>query len=699
MALASGQDERRHRLQQIAADWGVSGLPPLEPLRIPVPRSLAPNPNDEYLAEEILQRRRVSAAADKNFNGGVRRAFTTNKKKGWDPQEVFEALDAHVGSAGSPGVAEALVAKLKAAGGDLNVAAMKSRTNLLTRRKSLELLERSRILQKAIENRQTDMVAVLVQHADSLTLDSALPKALRCGDFAIAAMLIQRGANAAQTAGGQDAFRQLCMSGGQADLVELILRSDGRPSAGWVSQSMVDAARKGCLDTVLRLSRSTADGSYNNAHALKEAVTQCRVDVCLALLTGARPPAGQGLDEAFEMLCANKAIMPNEKLTLTQALLCAGATGDVVSAALVEACDMEFYEMVDLLVSYGASIEFQDALALRKAVSKGKSSIIQLLLTERTPLSRTHATECVELLPKKVANEDRHAILKALLQKGAHAPAINDALVDAVEAADLESVKLLTTPHIAEGQVVTADHDLRTGPRGMVYDRHETASVDHRGGLALQIAVLAGNVVMVKQLLAAKPSPETLAEVFPQIRNLSPAERFHTTECFLAAGLTGPCVATALQEAVAEEPPKRDESLIGLLIHFKADVNFNDGIALRSAVSRRDLRLLAALVNNGPTPRSAANAMLKALGVEDFALRYQMIRVLIDVGAGSDTKSVTEAVIQILQAKPIDIQLLNLLLDTGMADINVGHGIPVIHGKCHFCLYLYQAMPMLILII
>ncbi len=322
---------------------------------------------------------------------------------------------------GSPAVAEALIAKLMSAGGDVNIANMKSKTNLITRRRSLESLERSRILQKAVENRQVEMVAALLPHADHVALDAALPIALRCGNMNTARLLLQYGANLSQTAEGQDAFRQLCMMGGQADLIGLILDNEGRPTPICVSQALADAARKGCLETVLRLSRSTADGGFQNALAIKESTAQSRIDIALAILTGTNPPApgSQGLTESFASLVAHSAIVPNQKIVVAEALLCAGAMGDVVSSGLVQACETEFFEMADLLVQYGASVEYQDALVLRNAVSNGRTPLFLMLLVEQTGLNPKYASDIVSCIPKTTPADDRHAILNMLLRKGA----------------------------------------------------------------------------------------------------------------------------------------------------------------------------------------------------------------------------------------------------------------------------------------
>ncbi len=679
MDSRTSMDARRARLQQLAAEWGVVTLPRVTP---PTPAPQPRTQHDDFNAEELLKRRRLSMPQDKQSQGGIKRAFSSNKKT-WEPKEVFDALNGHVANGGAPGVADALVAKLLSAGGNPNVSNLKSKTNLITRRRSVESMERSRILQKAIENRQTEMVAVLAPHADPFTLDAALSFALRSGDLVMAHLLLSRGANASQSQDAQDAFRQLCIMGGYADLVGLVLQSEGRPPPNWLSMSMVDAARKGCLPTVLRLSRSYADGEYNKGEAIKVAVAQCRIDIVLAILTGSKPPTlgGQGVLESFAQLLEHSTIGPNEKMTLTEALLCAGASGDPVSLALSQACATEFYDMVSLLVTYGASVEFQNASIVRHALSRGQTNLVQLLLSDSATLSPIYASECVECIPKMILPEDRHAMLSILLRKGAAGNPLHEALIDAVRASDLQSVELLLAPHFPGAQPIATTLSRRNSAPGKVYVRHETASVDYNNGLALSIAVKSGELAMVKQLLAGKPMPPTLDQLFPLVLGLHAAARYHIAEVFLAAGVSRPCISAALERAIEDQPPRRDENLISILLRYNADVNFNDGAGILSAITVRDLPLLEVLLRSKPSPQTIATAVARAMTVvNDKPARYEMARLLIGAGAGRDGTEVSEALAHLLLVQPVDIQLVALLLEQGQADANFDEGLPVAIG-------------------
>jgi hypothetical protein len=58
-----------------------------------------------------------------------------------------------------------------------------------------------------------------------------------------------------------------------------------------------------------------------------------------------------------------------------------------------------------------------------------------------------------------------------------------------------------------------------------------------------------------------------------------------------------------------------------------------------------------------------------------------MARLLIGAGAGREGTEVSEALTELLPVKPVDIQLVSLLLEQGQADANFDQGSPVALGK------------------
>ncbi|KAI1306893.1 hypothetical protein F5Y03DRAFT_384001 [Xylaria venustula] len=660
------QNARRKQLRELCEEYGLSVQPPPplqpKPERPPSYRT----ENDISIAEELLKRRRIAASQQQQSKGTLSRAFTP-KKIAWEYKEVYDALQAHVTDQGSPGVAEVLITKLNLLGGNLNVV-QKSRTSLLSRRRSLDLSERSKILQIAVKNEQLEMVEILLPFADVQSLDTSLPVAMRNGNGTITKLLVRYGASASQTAEGQDAFRQACATGGQAHLIAAVLASEGRPPASWVSQSMVEATRASCLDTVKHLSQSVADGNHDGAAALKAAIQLGRRDMVLALMLGNKPPQQPGINEAFEQLMRQQNINPNEKLALAEILLCAGAEGVPVAQALVHASATYFLEMVRLLVSYGASIEYQDAVALRKAISKGKTDLVRIMLNGTARVTAKAASHCVELLPKDIGFEDRQFLLKEFLNKGAVGTSLNEALIDSAEAGDSEAVKLLIEP---------------SSPN-MSLERYETASTDYKGALALQIAVKKGNVAIADAILTHKPpSQVALAQVYPSTQNLPWPERYQLSELFLRAGLSGPCINSALINIINEHSSSRDERLISLLLRYKADVNFDEGRGIITAVVQNDVKLLEALLKGKPTAHTMAKAIAPALKIGDSSRRLQIITMLLDSGAARDNIEVSTALDTAIGIKPTDKRLIKALLQHGNADVNANGGNAVEHAAKH----------------
>ncbi|KAI0548760.1 hypothetical protein F4679DRAFT_291357 [Xylaria curta] len=675
MEAAPLKDAQLKRLRQLSQQYGLSLRPPpaLQP-KPDYPPSYRTN-SDVSIAEELLKKQRLAESQHRSFKGGLSKTFTT-KKTTWDYKEIYDVLVAHVTEQGSPGVAEVLISKLNLLGGNLNHV-QKSRTSLLSRRRSLDLSERSKVLQIAVKNKQLEMVEVLLPFADALTLDASLPVAIRSGNDEITELLIRYGASASQTADGQDAFRQASAAGRQANLIAMIVASEGRPSASWVSQSMIEAVKAGCLDTVIHLSQSTADGNFDGASALKAAVKLERRDIALALLLGNRPPQQSGINQAFEQLMGQQNISPSERLAMTEILLCAGAEGVPVAQALVHASATRSLEMVRLLVSHGASIEFQDAAALKKAVSKRNIDLVKAMLSGTARISPKHASECVELLPKDISLEDRQYFLGAFLKKGAAGPPLDEALIDSVEAGDIEAVKLLIAP-LVQVDEMAVNQSAKTTPQILAAKRHGTASTDHKGALALQLAVEKRDVTIASLILGHKPpSHIALAQIFPSTRKLPWPERFQLTELFLQAGLAGPCVHSALEDAVNENPT--DKRLVrALLQQGNADVNINEGSPVEHAAQHPDPEILGLVLGLGKPNDKSIERALRSLGrlPVSTAKADKLEKLLSQTNSkGAVSSLLIEEVQTLLKTPPSERNLaaLKSLLFKG-ADVNASNG-------------------------
>ena len=134
---------RQRRIIQISQEWGIVLPPTPTPLPPPPQAPSFRTPAHDKTAEELMQRRAADVAQYRP-KSGLSRAFSSNnlkRGKNWDPREVLEVLNTWVANAGSPAVAEALIAKLAAAGVDLG-GSQKQKSGLLNRRRSSESLVR-----------------------------------------------------------------------------------------------------------------------------------------------------------------------------------------------------------------------------------------------------------------------------------------------------------------------------------------------------------------------------------------------------------------------------------------------------------------------------------------------------------------------------------------------------------------------------
>ncbi|KYK61350.1 ankyrin repeat containing protein [Drechmeria coniospora] len=658
--------DRERRITELAQEWGLVLPLTLTPLsRQPLASSFR-GPADDATAEELMQQRAADLALFRP-KSGLRQAFSSSKsiKKGknWDPREVLDVLSGWIANAGSPGVAEALIDMLVAAGVDL-AGNPKRKSSMLGRRRSVEGLDdRTRLLKLAVDGNQRDMVQVLLSHADSASINACLPAAIRQANTPLVDLLLRHGASVAQTPGGQDAFRRACAILEHSRMVALILRSEGHPPPSLASLSMCDATRAGCLETVMHLSRSSADGNHNNAEALKSAVTLGRRDMALAIVMGHQPPQRPGLDEAFQILYDHSSLSQTLKVEMAEVLLCAGAGGVVLARTLERSCESQFLEMANLLATYGASVEYNDATTLKTAIARGELGLVRSLLTDGTRLNPALASSCVPLIPKQAPFDERFAVLQLLLRKGANGLALDDMLIDTAEAADMNSMQLLLFPHVPTPD---APADMPPHPSQM----HEVASVDHNAGEALRTAVLRADTHMTQMILARKPSPETISLVFPFTKKLPADARYQIVHLFLQSSLSGPCLHAALQDVIGEDALQRDNSLIKLLLEYDADVNFDHGSAMAALVRQSDTELLALLLQKA-SPQTAAARLQDVMLVEDHQVRFDMTTMLLGAGAAIGVTEVAAALLEALAEEPVDKALLSLLLQQGGVDINL----------------------------
>ncbi|RCI09701.1 hypothetical protein L249_3974 [Ophiocordyceps polyrhachis-furcata BCC 54312] len=659
---AATTNHRQRRIVHLCENWGIAPAKALPSLPAAAPLPSFRTPADDQLAEDFLQRR-AADAAQLRPKGVIRQAFS-RKGKTWDPNDVLDALTTWVANAGSPGVAEALAAKLVAAGVHLVGTPKQKGGGIRNKRRNDEPHDvRVRLLRLAVVGKNLQLAQVLLPYADPAVLDTCLPYAIRGGDTAMAELLLVHGASAAHSSESQDALRQACTIHGQAQMVSLVLRSVRHPEPSWTSTAMCDAARAGCFDAVLLLSRSTANGNHNQAEALRSAVSSGRQDIALAIIIGSNPPQRSALNDALITIQRDSSLQPAIKLELVEILLCGGAGGVTVSQVLESYYQADFLQMAALLAQYGAAAEYEDGNVLKSAITRGQMNLVQSFLRLPSVISPSLASTCVSLIPKDAPFEQRHASLGLLLRQGAAGAALDEMLVDVAKAGDVASVDLLLTPFFPAVSPRSSH-----GRRSPSPNRHAVASVDHNSGEALRTALLRADLQMTRKMLSRQPSQATLTAVFPLTKQLDKEDRCLMTELFLQSSLPGPCLQDALVDAVNE--PERDVALIKLLLKYDAHVSFSHGTGLSSLIKQTDLELLDPLLQK-VSPKTAAAHLQDMVLVSDRSIRVQVAAMLLSAGADKAVDQVASTLLAILSEDPVDLPLLGLLVQQGHADINL----------------------------
>lgn len=659
----SPEEARQLKIVQLCRDWGVAL--PSAPARLERPRQPPSfrTPSDDHTAESLLQRRALEISQVRP-KSGLSRAFSTNnlkKGKGWEPTHILEVLTAWVSESGSPGVAEALIVKLGAAGFDLS-AMQQQKSGLLTRRRSLDgFSDRTKLLKLAVQNNQLETTQLLAPYADPLSLDTCLPIAIRAGNTPITELLIRYGASVTQTAEGQDAFRQACSFPMLADMVRFIVQSDGPPGTSLASQAMIDAVKAASLETVFHLSRSVADGDFNDAEALRLAVSMQHRDMALAIVMGNKPPRTDGVNRAMQVLLETSWSTVQLMCQVAELLLCAGAQGDVLQWLLQRSIDYRLVELTALLVSYGVSVVHGDAAVLKTAVGRCDIDIISSIITDRTNLPQDLATACIGLIPRHATIEDRYSLVNIFLKKGATGEPVDEMLVTAANDGDLNLAQLLLQP-LSPNQATSPS--MQSPP-----SRLPAASSNYKDGEALRTAVARVDKNMTRTILAGQPSSTTLSNVFPLTRNLATSDRYEIVEIFLNGGLSGPVLHATLQSAIDEDPSTRDDSLVKLLLANDADINYNNGAGLKSIILQADMHLLETLMQRA-SPQTAAARIPDAMAVADHRARHGIMSFLFRIGAAVGAGEVGAALHMTLEEKPVDMSLLHLVLQQGNANVN-----------------------------
>ncbi|KAI9047910.1 hypothetical protein LZ554_007712 [Drepanopeziza brunnea f. sp. 'monogermtubi'] len=384
------------------------------------------------------------------------------------------------------------------------------------------------------------------------------------------------------------------------------------------------------LGVVEALLSAGADVNSYNATPLCLAINQITI---LDLLVSKRPS-----HESLSLALSAAMKLQTTRLSVCERLLKAGAHGDGVSKALCIAAKEgpSALPLMKLLLPQ-ADVNFKDGRVWRYAIREKFIDALELLLTSgSSPTSATKASAFQEAMKLKL-HGDRYRMAQILLKTGVPEQVTSDALIAAVNFAQIELVGLL----------------LQSG-----------ASVEHKNGAAVHSAASSGQHGLLELLVQRKPTLSTLTSGLGGALAVKgkPEAYYPVLETLLKAGMRGEPVDAALVEAVQDKDDKATE----LLFKHNASIEFRDGEALVLATQHASIQTLSLFLER-PVPQYIL-AKLWTIAVKlPRNERCQVIQLLLKAGKAVDGH-VSKALTGATTENPSDRKLIKILLGCGAFD-------------------------------
>lgn len=643
-ALEQSHMEISHQLRRTDATIGAQKLASLIQIRCPdlqidpklgrsPARTVESSSVDKSHAHDIL----VQIRRQNPKPRGLTTLFKSKKSKlmaadsrTWifESHELSLALREAVQAIGQVGVANELISM----GADVNEFKSKVRGSRMT---STPI----NYAQMAVNRNDADMLSFLATSRISLSnLFEALERSVEQNLPNMVTILLQHGVD--PNAGNGSIFTSAITSQSPV-LVRLLLRSRQGIRNEVITKNLPTAVEHGQIEIVSLLVAYGADPGFENASALRRAVKAQRIDLTLAILKGVDGSVSSQIATSVigEAFSATSSIPVDQQLLLLEILLMAGASGDPVAKVLVPVVRAGQQSIAKLLVRYHVNLQFNNAEALRIALSANNLDMLSTLLLGK--IGKEVAGSLVDEIPHTCNEDQIHSILSLLIRKGAKGPSLSRALVYAVQRKSVKSINLLL------------DHG---------------ASVDFDGSQPLQMATAGSDLHMLNLLLSkGQPSSRSMQVVLPVVPEFPLQSRFEMTKSIINAagpnGIAASILDDSLLSALSRPSHELHQFLIPLvevLITAGARVDYKRGKFFQLAAGFGSLELLELLIHNTSEPACLSPAVRVCMKMEDTEKRRKFIGTLVEHGAKG--LEVNQALIDAVEATLIDVGLINLLL-------------------------------------
>ena len=346
---------------------------------------------------------------------------------------------------------------------------------------------------------------------------------------------------------------------------------EANAKAAPVNQHLAKAAARydNAVDLCKLLLKYGASTNYENGLSLVNAVRTGNVDV-LELLIAEDPPG----------TCLSSALLECQKLrgklrlNAVSLILRKPVQQTVIDGCLLAAVQEKPFDgaLTNLFLEKGASVEHADALA--RAAACFNLQALQVVASFATsPAAFAHAFEAAVQVGDQWLSPEGLTVVQFLLDKGASGSMVDAALIQAARLFNHDAVGLLA----------------------------ETVKDPITYTLAFEAAT--------------KNGKEWLCE-----------EGLELIRTYLAGGAGGEQLNMALLIAIdSYADTSASETLVDVLLYYKADVNYNGGHAIELAAIHGDVDLLRKLFKYRPTPQSMSLGLIAAAQASHEASRFSAV--------------------------------------------------------------------------
>lgn len=389
-----------------------------------------------------------------------------------------------------------------------------------------------------------------------------------------------------------------------------------------VSQSLVVAAIKGtpALDLCRLLLQHGTSVDYNNGEALVNTIQRGHLDILAELLSA--KPSQSSLESA---IAAAQELKGDARLQAVTPILKVGVSQDVRDAGLLQAVQEQPYDsrLIQLFLDAKASPEFSKGSSFLHATRNLDLGLLNMLAPSIS--SKEVLLSAFEVVFQEGEGKWRTeglAVTELLIRKGVTGEHVDKAAVKAASMFDMAVLELVAGPvssvavfskALAEATtrndwvlpegLTTIQFLLEKGASGSGVDEAVIASAR---GFDFESLQLLSNFVTSPEVYT-----RALSEGLGFEDEWLQPENMDCIELLLDHGAGGEPLHVALVQAI--DAYANDTALIDLLLHFKANVNYDEGQSMQAAASSGDTALLKTLLSHGPNQDSISRAFSVAI--------------------------------------------------------------------------------------